>query len=134
LCRGEESSSSPADSDGAKPLSTEIDAAGTHHNASSIALSLWSDKLFAAGEIQDVSVVFFKKTLIDGGCFFLGRFERLVKAIKFEAAYFRSLYFSDPPREKAEAVYAKTNGSIKKLFWSRLLATMPSEKKRGRVQ
>jgi uncharacterized protein len=28
-------------------------------------------------------------------------------AIKFEAAYFRSLYFSDPPREKAEAIYAK---------------------------
>jgi hypothetical protein len=28
-------------------------------------------------------------------------------AIKFEAAYFRTLYFSDPPREKAEAVYAK---------------------------
>jgi hypothetical protein len=28
-------------------------------------------------------------------------------AMKFEAAYFRSLYFSDPPREKAEAVYAK---------------------------
>jgi len=28
-------------------------------------------------------------------------------AIKFEAAYFRSLYFRDPPREKAEAIYAK---------------------------
>jgi uncharacterized protein len=28
-------------------------------------------------------------------------------AIKFEAAYFRSLYFSDPPREKAEAIYNK---------------------------
>jgi len=28
-------------------------------------------------------------------------------AIKFEAAYFRSLYFSDPPREKADAIYAK---------------------------
>lgn len=28
-------------------------------------------------------------------------------AMKFEAAYFRSLYFSDPPREKAEALYAK---------------------------
>jgi uncharacterized protein len=28
-------------------------------------------------------------------------------AIKFEAAYFRSLYFGDPPREKAEAIYAK---------------------------
>ena len=28
-------------------------------------------------------------------------------AIKFEAAYFRSLYFSDPPRERAEAIYAK---------------------------
>ena len=27
-------------------------------------------------------------------------------AIKFEAAYFRSLHFSDPPREKAEAIYA----------------------------
>jgi uncharacterized protein len=28
-------------------------------------------------------------------------------AIKFEAAYFRTLYFRDPPREKAEAVYSK---------------------------
>lgn len=28
-------------------------------------------------------------------------------AMKFEVAYFRSLYFSDPPREKAEAIYAK---------------------------
>src|SRR5271169_2866841 len=28
-------------------------------------------------------------------------------AIKFEAAYFRSLYFGDPPREKAEAIFAK---------------------------
>jgi len=27
-------------------------------------------------------------------------------AIKFEAAYFRSLYFSDPPRSQAEAIYA----------------------------
>lgn len=28
-------------------------------------------------------------------------------AMKFEAAYFRSLRFSDPPREKAEAIFAK---------------------------
>ncbi len=28
-------------------------------------------------------------------------------AMKFEAAYFRSLYFSDPPRENAQAIYAK---------------------------
>jgi len=28
-------------------------------------------------------------------------------AMKYEAAYFRSLYFSDPAREKAEAIYAK---------------------------
>ena len=28
-------------------------------------------------------------------------------AIKFEAAYFRSLHFSDPPRDKAEALYNK---------------------------
>jgi uncharacterized protein len=28
-------------------------------------------------------------------------------AIKYEAAYFRSLYFTDPPREKAEAIYSK---------------------------
>jgi uncharacterized protein len=34
-------------------------------------------------------------------------------AMKFEAAYFRSLYFSDPPREKAEAIYAKYHsGSV----------------------
>jgi uncharacterized protein len=31
-------------------------------------------------------------------------------AMKFEAAYFRTLYFQDPPREKAEAVYAKYHG------------------------
>src|ERR1700740_1355724 len=28
-------------------------------------------------------------------------------AMKFEAAYFRSLYFTDPPRDKAEAIYAR---------------------------
>jgi len=28
-------------------------------------------------------------------------------AMKFEAAYFRSLYFSDPPRDKAEGIYTK---------------------------
>jgi predicted TIM-barrel fold metal-dependent hydrolase len=28
-------------------------------------------------------------------------------AIKFEAAYFRSLYFSDPPRAQAESIYTK---------------------------
>jgi hypothetical protein len=28
-------------------------------------------------------------------------------AMKFEAAYFRSLYFRDPPHERAEAIYAK---------------------------
>src|SRR5437762_8824718 len=28
-------------------------------------------------------------------------------AMKFEAAYFRSLYFGDPPRASAEAIYAK---------------------------
>jgi hypothetical protein len=32
-------------------------------------------------------------------------------AIKFEAAYFRSLYFTDPPREKAEAIYSKYHAS-----------------------
>jgi uncharacterized protein len=32
-------------------------------------------------------------------------------AIKFEAAYFRTLYFSDPPREKADAIYAKYHSS-----------------------
>jgi hypothetical protein len=31
-------------------------------------------------------------------------------AMKFEAAYFRSLYFSDPPRAKAEEVYNKYRG------------------------
>lgn len=30
--------------------------------------------------------------------------------MKFEIAYFRSLYFSDPPRDKAEAIYAKYHG------------------------
>src|SRR5258708_13577755 len=33
--------------------------------------------------------------------------ERGGVAIKFEAAYFRTLYFTDPPREKADAIYAK---------------------------
>jgi len=28
-------------------------------------------------------------------------------AMKFEAAYFRSLYFGDPPRDQADAIYAK---------------------------
>src|SRR5258708_35004587 len=28
-------------------------------------------------------------------------------AMKFEAAYFRTLYFREPPREKAEAIYAQ---------------------------
>jgi uncharacterized protein len=32
-------------------------------------------------------------------------------AIKFEAAYFRTLYFSDPPREHAEAIYNKYRAS-----------------------
>jgi hypothetical protein len=31
-------------------------------------------------------------------------------AMKFEAAYFRSLYFSDPPGAKAEEIYAKYRG------------------------
>ncbi len=31
-------------------------------------------------------------------------------AIKFEAAYFRSLYFSDPPRQRANAVYLRYHG------------------------
>src|SRR5579862_553883 len=31
-------------------------------------------------------------------------------AMKFEAAYFRTLYFSDPPREKAAAIYDKYHG------------------------
>jgi uncharacterized protein len=34
-------------------------------------------------------------------------------AIKFEAAYFRTLYFTDPPRDKAEAIYNKyRNGGV----------------------
>src|SRR5207249_5511898 len=31
-------------------------------------------------------------------------------AVKFEAAYFRSLFFDDPPRERAQAVYDKYRG------------------------
>jgi hypothetical protein len=31
-------------------------------------------------------------------------------AMKFEAAYFRSLYFGDPPSDKAEAIYTKYHG------------------------
>jgi predicted TIM-barrel fold metal-dependent hydrolase len=34
-------------------------------------------------------------------------------AIKFEAAYFRTLYFTDPPRARAEAIYNKyRNGGV----------------------
>ncbi len=32
-------------------------------------------------------------------------------AMKFEAAYFRTLFFRDPPREKAEAIYAQFRAS-----------------------
>ena len=32
-------------------------------------------------------------------------------AMKFEAAYFRTLFFGDPPREKAEAIYAQFRAS-----------------------
>jgi uncharacterized protein len=32
-------------------------------------------------------------------------------AMKFEVAYFRSLHFADPPRENAEAIYAKYHSS-----------------------
>jgi uncharacterized protein len=32
-------------------------------------------------------------------------------AIKFEAAYFRSLYFTDPPRQQAETIYEKYRAS-----------------------
>src|SRR2546427_6534165 len=32
-------------------------------------------------------------------------------AMKFEAAYFRTLFFRDPPREKAEAIYAQFHAS-----------------------
>jgi len=28
-------------------------------------------------------------------------------AVKFEAAYFRSLFFDDPPRERAQSIYDK---------------------------
>src|SRR5712671_2912758 len=31
-------------------------------------------------------------------------------AMKFEAAYFRTLFFRDPPREKAEAIYVQFHG------------------------
>jgi len=65
-------------------LPAESDASGTDHDACSIALSLWSAKHLVAEEIQDVSVVFPEKTLIDGGMLLLGQlvdhlFERLVK-------------------------------------------------------
>src|SRR6202035_4679137 len=32
-------------------------------------------------------------------------------AVKFEAAYFRSLYFQDPPRERAAAIYSRYRSS-----------------------
>ena len=43
---------------------------------------------------------FARRTLVDNQ-------KRGGLAMKFEAAYFRSLYFTDPPREKAAAIYAK---------------------------
>jgi hypothetical protein len=61
-----------------------------------------------------------KQEGVDGLPADLGGYEDLVRrtmtdnqqkhggvAIKFEAAYFRSLHFSDPPREHAEAIYNK---------------------------
>jgi len=54
-------------------------------------------------------------------------------AVKFEAAYFRSLYFSDPPREKAAAIYAKyKEGGVPtadeyRLFQDRIFRVMVDE-------
>jgi uncharacterized protein len=44
---------------------------------------------------------FIRRTLADN------QQKRSGVAIKFEAAYFRSLYFTDPPRDTAAAIYAK---------------------------
>jgi hypothetical protein len=70
--------------------------------------------------LQEKMLARYKKQMnLDGLPADLGGYEAFVRnmmadnqkrggvAIKYEAAYFRSLYFSDPPREKAEAIYAK---------------------------
>jgi hypothetical protein len=65
-------------------------------------LSRWKKQEGLEGLPADLNgyVDFVRKTMADNQ-------KRGGVAIKFEAAYFRSLYFSDPSRETAEAIYNK---------------------------
>ncbi len=65
-------------------------------------LSRWKKQEGLAALPADLAgyVAFVQKTMEDNQ-------KRGGVAIKFEAAYFRSLYFTDPPAEKAEAIYNK---------------------------
>jgi len=65
-------------------------------------LSRWKKQEGLAALPPDLAgyVAFVQKTMEDNQ-------KRGGVAIKFEAAYFRSLYFTDPPAEKAEAIYNK---------------------------
>jgi uncharacterized protein len=65
-------------------------------------LSRWKKQEGVEGMPQDLSgyVEFVQKTMTENQ-------KRGGVAIKFEAAYFRSLYFTDPSRDTAEAIYTK---------------------------
>jgi len=65
-------------------------------------LSRWKKQESAETLPADLAgyVAFVQKTMEDNQ-------KRGGVAIKFEAAYFRSLHFTDPPAEKAEAIYSK---------------------------
>ena len=66
-------------------------------------LARWKKQEGVEGLPQDLAGYedFVRRTMADN------RKDHGAVAIKFEAAYFRSLYFSDPPRAHAEAVYNK---------------------------
>ena len=68
-------------------------------------LSRWKKQEGIEGLPADLSGYedFVRKTMADNQ-------KRGGVAIKFEAAYFRTLYFTDPPREEAEAIYNKYRG------------------------
>ena len=65
-------------------------------------LSRWKKQQGVDGLPADLAGYedFIRRTMADNQ-------KRGAVAIKFEAAYFRSLHFGDPPREKAEAIYNK---------------------------
>jgi len=71
-------------------------------------LSRWKKQEGVEGLPSDLDgyIAFVNKTMEDNQ-------KRGGVAIKFEAAYFRTLYFWDPPKEKAEAIFKKyRNGGV----------------------